>query len=202
MSDPLDLKAIERKAYTSRFRDGLWEISCGITVLYWWGFALLMDSGLGLDWRKWMPLALAVAFVPVAIIARLRARVTAPRLGTVRPGPVRRKKLRTMGWVLSGLIAIQVVVVVLTSRGGMGLTGLLAPVMGGFIIFLPIAAIAFWNDFTRGFIYAALLGATVSIYMVLSSWIPFAAVGGVILLTGIVVFIRFLRDYPVPADLT
>jgi hypothetical protein len=84
----------------------------------------------------------------------------------------------------------------------MGLTGVLAPVIGGFIVFLPIAAIAFWNDFTRGFIYAAMLGATVSIYMMVSSWIPFAVVGGVILLTGIVVFIRFLRDYPVPADLT
>jgi hypothetical protein len=202
MTDPLDLKAIERKAYTSKYRDGLWEISCGFMVLYWQGFSTLMNSGGGHDWRKWMPLAFVLVFVPVIIVARIRARVTAPRLGIVKPGPVRRKKLRTMGWVLGGLIAVQVLVVFLTSRGEFGLTGMLAPVVGGFIVFLPIAAIAFWNDFTRGFIYAALLGATVSIYMIVNSWIPFVAVGGVILLTGIVVFVRFLRDYPVPIDLT
>jgi hypothetical protein len=69
---------------------------------------------------------------------------------------------------------------------------------GGLIVFLPIAAIAYWNDMPRIFLYAAVIGGGISILLITGSTITFLVGGLVITALGLVIFIRFLRSNPLP----
>jgi hypothetical protein len=202
MTSLTDLKTIERNAYQSRFKDGLWDLTLGALLLYWWGFGMLMRNAEEGAWRGWMLLAALLSFGLVLLHILIKRRVTDVRLGTITPGPVRRQKLRTVAWVLGALVVLQFLLVLLTGRGAVDFSGLLMKMVAGLFVFIPISAIAFWHDFPRGYVHALLLGMAVPAYMTFGSDIPLLVTGVVILAIGATVLIRFLREYPPPGEMS
>ena len=100
MSQPLDLKALERKAFRSTFQDGLWDLYFGCLLLV----NTFMFTFLENEQMPW--LIPTLAFVLLAGSAALfwlgKKYITAPRLGHVKFGPERRKKGLTLGLILAG----------------------------------------------------------------------------------------------------
>jgi MFS family permease len=202
MMNDINLKEIERKAFTSYFHDGMWEIYGGLILL---GFGLTMYTG----WEYMIVVFVAMAMVPLLI----RKRIVLPRLGIVKFSPERQAKTKKS--VLAATIALTftallgMVFFILFSTNTMPrwldawMSDYFLVFFGGMIAVLVVAA-AFLVSVKRFYAYAAL----VFIAFYLSSMlrpddledIPIVVAGGLVLLSGIVMLIRFLRNNPLPKE--
>lgn len=199
LNDTIDLKKLERQVHTSRFQDGIWDLYFGLTLLLVWGFFQLMHSGFtGIKLLLLYTAALSVLVIAHRLALKL---VSARRMGTVKPGSKRRMKLRRLKWVLGVSVLLLAVMVLLTSlsfTGAFRIPDLWFKIAGGLVVFLPVAAIAYWNDLPRIFLYAVVLGGGISIFLINRTTVTFLLGGLIITTFGLVMFIRFLRANPLP----
>ena len=90
MSQNLDLKALERKAFRSVHQDGLWDIYLGGMLLALSLFFSIPENGEGeLNYTLLALLGVAIVF---AVFQLGKKYVTVPRMGQVRFGPERQKR--------------------------------------------------------------------------------------------------------------
>ncbi|MFC1530612.1 hypothetical protein ACFL6R_07900, partial [Gemmatimonadota bacterium] len=172
MSQPIDLETIERKAYSSRFRDGLHDIQIGLLLMGAW-FLLVDFTGDTYIFREAMPIYL-VYCAAISTIPWLGKRwITGRRMGTMKPGAERQLKIRKAGVILALFVAIQAFLVLLQTMGivriGIGDDHLLFAIGAGSIVFLPMAVIAHRNDLFRGYVHALLVGISVTLIILLDS---------------------------------
>jgi len=207
MSASLDLKQLERKAFRSTFQDGLWDMFIGLVVLLFAATLLLTDVGFGDFWSSvvmgcgWL--------VGWACLLLAKKRVTVPRMGRAMPGPVRRarhSRLIAIGTVLLFLGVLAGFAVYLLPQADARLLDWLVPAALGVVGFGLFGLCAHQLDLPRLYGYGALAGLAAPIGELLyrhagarhHGWpITFGIAGGVILLIGLCMFIRFLRAYPV-----
>lgn len=198
MATELDLKQVERKMYLSYQEDGLIDIALGIVVL---GFGLTMLVG--------SFLLLILAWISVALVWPAKRLLTYPRLGHVRFTPERRRKLSAgvLGLFLLGIVALLLVVTVSVvpretslSSGPWYLNpqGLL---LGLLMAMLPILIAVFFRV-RRFFVYALVvfLPWLASFSIPLQPELPVVLAAGIILLSGIGLLTRFLRQFPSLAE--
>jgi hypothetical protein len=214
VSEKLSLKELERKAFRSTFQDGLWDIFLGLLLLNMGGGTLLGGSGMSPLWS--MVVLTAFVCAVLALFWAGKKYVTAPRMGLVEFGPQRKSKLRRVRVVLF----LSVLVGVLMFLWGLGAwSGRLPYVLAE----LPIPAYvwalqcvvvfsvaAYFMDVTRFYIYGVvyavpfplgiLLAHNTELTGALSMAITFGTAGGILVLIGVVLFVRFLRRYPLPAE--
>jgi hypothetical protein len=111
MSEKLNLKELERKAWRSFFDDGLWDIYLGL-LLGLMGISGLLDrSGLSESWAMGIYIGL-LALVMLAFWASKRF-ITVPRIGLVKFGRARKvRRIKTalvlFTSVVFGLVVLQV----------------------------------------------------------------------------------------------
>lgn len=192
----LDMKEIERKAYMTLSEDGIVDIAIGCVFLGWGLLLAVGTSGLiGLL----APLALGVWYVG-------KRTLTVPRVGLVIPSKKMASKLKNYTTLLLvfGLFLLTGVIIWQLSGGSsiqehsLGLLGL--------VIGVGISIVGFLLQANRLYVYAALLFATFGIGEALNPSVPsmdtflisVIVTGGIIILSGLVVLIRFLRTYPLP----
>jgi hypothetical protein len=202
MSSPVDLDSIERKAYTTKFRDGLYDLQLGILLLGGW---FLMRTDIPRESEAYVTaLSLYALFCALTCLIPWLGRrwITARRVGTMKPGPARRAKIRKAGWFLALIVVIQAFLVLLQTMGivQFDISRLLIASLAGFIVFLPMAVIAYRNDFFRSYLHAFLVGLAVFLLILLDSITPLFWAGAVITSMGIVIFIRFLIVNPLPRE--
>ena len=190
MSQGVNLKEIERKAWTSYFQDGLWDIFMGLLMLTM-GIRDLTDN----VWFTWI--VLGAVLVPIVG----KKLITIPRIGRVKFGTARKAKQ----WKLMAVIGIAVTATfVLILLGSLGLApsqAVVAPILV-ICVALIFGLMAYYMDFRRLYAYALLFAVSMSLWETLGSPIgpiAFSVSGGIALLIGLVVLIRFLRKYPMPA---
>lgn len=201
MSQPIDLDAIERKAFSSRFQDGLQDIQLGLLLLGAW-FLLVDFTGGSSLFREAMPIYLLYC-VAISTIPWLGRRwITARRMGTMKPGTERKLKILKSAVILALIVAIQAFLVLLQVMGIMRLDigRLLFALGAGSIVFLPIALIAHRNSFLRGYFHAAVVGVSVTLIILFDTGAPLLWSGAVITLMGLIIFVRFLIQHPLPED--
>lgn len=200
MSQPIDLNAIERKAFASQFQDGLNDIQLGLLLLGVWAIRLATFNGDSSTFREVMPIFLVYWIVVGAIPWLGRRWITSRRMGTMKPGPERRAKFRKIGWILALIVAIQVFLILLQTLGivHLELGRVVMASFVGLIVFVPMALIAHRNDFFRGYLQALLVGVTVTLILMFDSGIPLFISGAVITLMGLIIFIRFMIQHPIP----
>jgi hypothetical protein len=213
MSTQLNLKEIERKAFRSTYQDGLLDICIGLEV---GSMALLMyilvrDDSPGLY--------LALAFLGVCVGQLVfwvgKKFVTLPRMGQVKFGEIRRKRSKILALILAVVVLIQVGIVLLTAGAwaipalgdqlqelfpGRRASDLLVSAVGALFVGPSMMAIAFFTDFPRGYYIALVL--SLGVFLMIWFWQPLiqVAAGILILIPGLVLFMRFLRQYPhIPA---
>jgi hypothetical protein len=211
MSDALDLKNIEKKAFRATHQDGLWDICIGGVVLSYSIMPFITDSetfpilGFGLLLAG---LALSNLFLWAG-----RKYITTPRLGQVKFGPRRQRRKLTLVLVLSGIVLLQVILLFGTIflwahpewAARLGFSGtnpdlerLLVAVVGALFVGPSMALIAYFTDFTRGYYIAFIMSLAVFSWIWFDQPIYFVIAGLLILIPGVVLFVRFLREHPLP----
>lgn len=205
MTTNMDLRRIERKAWTSFFEDGLLDILLGLLLAMTGVAALPRDRGLWGSWQVGIYLGLLV--LSFAVFWLGKKHVTVRRLGRVRFGPTMRAKSKKSRAVAAILVAAQVAVVVaglnmMSTDAAQGVPGGRAPWALAYGIWMTgvFSLASYCIDFRRGYVVGVLYAVGFSGTMLLDSPIMFVVAGAVILLMGLVVFVRFLREYPIPEE--
>jgi hypothetical protein len=209
MTTDMDLKRLERKAWRFSFQDGLLDIYLGLLLVVLSIPELLpgvFTSELG-AYAAYGGLAL-VAFLFYWAAKRY---VSAPRMGRARFGPTRKAKQTTAAIVygVSALGGVIVLLLTLVWRGGAPSGG--SPWLGarelfalgiGFWMILVFGLGSYFTDFGRGYVIGALYALAFAGTILLGEPVLFALCGAIIVLLGLVVFVRFLRAHPVPGEET
>jgi hypothetical protein len=206
MSQNISLKELERKAWTSTFQDGLWDIFLGLLLLAMAVWALLSDVG----FSESLGMAIYIGLEVLAILVLLAGKkmITVPRMGRVKFGPRRKAKLNWVRVVLfiSVLVGAGVFVAGLAVRSD-------RPEWLNASFFLPAAWVvnaivvfslgAYFLDFSRLYLIGVLYALPVPLDILFRkftdidlSFLAFGAPAMVILIVGLVMLVRFLRDYP------
>jgi hypothetical protein len=214
VSEEIDLKELERKAFRATFQDGLWDIFLGLLLLNMGGSALLGGSEMSPLWSM-VVLTLFAGAVLLLFWAGKKF-VTAPRIGTARFGAQRKGKLKRVRLVLF----LSVLLGALMALWGVGSSVAGVPYV---IARLPLPAYvwagqcvvvfglaAYFMDVTRFYLYGVLyalpfplgimLAQNTSLSGTASMALTFGAAGGTMVLVGVALFVRFLRAYPKTAQ--
>ena len=208
MSQKMNLKEIERKAFTSTFQDGLWDLYLGLQLLAW-GLALLLEEIVPLsDW--WAAVLAAPLMLVYLAIFVAKKYITAPRIGHVKFGSKRKVKVQRVVAITSVMVLLGLLVGALW-WGGIK-TGLpewvagipLPPVTWVLLLITGFSLAAYFLDFNRLYLYGVLYAISLPTRIILKqnpdlgsvSLIAYFVSGGVMVLIGVVLFIRFLHDYP------
>ncbi|MBT4483842.1 MAG: hypothetical protein HOC71_09215 [Candidatus Latescibacteria bacterium] len=194
MTNDVNLKKIEKDAYCmSNVQDGLYDIMFGLVFVV---PALL--SKLHLSDNFIIPVY--AIFLLVFTIARRT--ITVPRVGHVKFGAGRIRKLRVVSAVLAASMAS--LFVLLFSKRGNVLAGriLLSLFVAAVIIMLVFSFLAYFMNNRRYYLYGVLFGVTIplsrtlELYGVIQDRHTFTLfLSAVVLAIGLLTFIRFLRTY-------
>jgi len=192
VTTPIDLKKIERKAWTSYFHDGLWDIFMGLLMLGM-GIYILVDE------TVWYIVILSLAVLVLIVGRRL---VTIPRVGRVKFGPARKVKQRKVMAVgaISLLVGLALSFIPLSVVDP---PQTVVAAIAWFWIMLIFGLVAYFMDFRRLYAYGLLFAIAMALVIALDDLIPtivFLVSGGIALLIGLVMFIRFIRKYPRTAE--
>jgi hypothetical protein len=216
MSEFINLKEIERKAFRSYFQDGLWDLYLGAMLLVM-GSGLVIGGALesrGGNVALWsIPIMIALVAVLFGAFWAAEKHITVPRLGLVKFGPggrVRRVRVTIVASVsvLVGLVIFFSILSVTRSDSPQrALLGAIVPVVYSLNMLLVFGLWGYFWSFERlyliGLLYALPLPLMIGLDELLGIRIGYAAFAipaAIILAMGAVVFIRFLRDYPLSKE--
>lgn len=201
-----NLKEIEKKAFRSTFQDGFWDIFLGLTLLAGAVAAFLANSGVS-EGRIMIIFVALQALVLLVFIAG-KKRITVPRMGFVKFGPKRKRKIwksriTLVASVLAGLLVFLAALAIKYYPAGQPKLLLLFPaawVANSIIVF---SLLAYYLDCTRLYAYGVLFALPVPVDMLVNELlgvklitIALAVSATIMLLVGTVLLTRFLRDYP------
>ena len=206
MSTPISLKDAERKAFQSTFEDGLWDVFIGCSFPLQLTIAPFLSRSMGDLWSSavFLPFWGAVYLV----IWLVRKKVVAPRIGKVEFGPARKSKLKKLS---AALLIVNVIAFILGIVAALGFRSLPVggpPIVMGLTLLIGFSSAAYFLDFPRLYVYG-LLGALAPpigewLYQNMGAShhgfpIVFGTLAGVMILTGLVTFARFLQNNPLRA---
>ena len=211
MSENINLKELERKAFRSTFQDGLWDMFLGFLLLNMGGGTLLGGSEMSIL-SSMVVLTLFAGLVLLGFWAGKKC-ITTPRMGSVEFGAQRKSKLKKVRLVLF----MSVLLGALMAVWGVGAIVDGVPYV---IARVPLPAYvwaaqcvvvfglaAYFMDVTRFYLYGVLYALPFPLGIVLaentslsgsvSMALTFGLAGGTMVLAGLVLFFRFVRRYPV-----
>jgi len=196
MSYELDMKEIERQVYLSYSEDGLVDIAIGVVITAW-GLMLIQEpTGLiGL-----------IGLLGMGIWYIGKRTITIPRIGVIEPSPKMERRLTNLAVFLVALGLIAFTGIILSRVGGSTMISDYSLGILGLVIAAGVALLAYLLNAARLYIYAVILFVSFAGGEILAKTVTtfdaFALSvivgGGLILLSGIVVLVRFMRKYPRP----
>jgi len=206
MNTPVSLRTAEQKAFRTTLADGLWDIFIACFMLMF-AIAPLLSKSLGDFWSSFIFLPF-FGLVYLAIWL-LRKHVVQPRVGTVKFGAVRQKKLRrftTIMLVLNVLVFVAgLVVALIVSFQDRAQFGWLISLVLGLFVLVGFSLAGTLLDTPRFYLYGLMLLAAPPI----GEWlyqqhgfthhgypVVFGISAGVMILTGLALFLRLLKNNP------
>lgn len=206
MSQNISLKDAERKVFTSRFQNGLWDIFIGCFLLQF-SIAPLLSRTLGDFWSS-------VVFLPFYALVYLvlwlvRKYVIEPRVGIVKFGPKSVARMFKFNLVMVLALTFAFVLGILSFVQFDSIPGWIHTARFSLIFLIGFCIAAYTLDFSRLYIYGVLIALLPLIGEVLYVYlkaphhgfpITFGITAGAIILAGLVMFVRFLQDHPIPMD--
>ena len=207
MSQKISLKEAERKVFTSAFQDGLWDIFIGCILLQW-AIAPLLSRTMGDFWSS-------VVFLPFFALVYLGIRlvrkyVVTPRVGKVKFGSWRKARLLKFNIIVFAVLLLSLILGILSFINFEAIPGLIIMARFSLIILIGFSVAAYFLDLSRLYIYgvlialAPLVGEWLFVHMKAPHHgfpITFGVLSILIILTGMVLFFRFLRDRPLAPDI-
>ena len=213
MTQTLDIKNAEKQAFRlATFEDGIWEIYLGsfFTLM---SFYPLTRELLGPVFNGVLFLGLSLLLAFLAVIAKKR--ISQPRTGLVKFGPSTKKKIKTANLITIGLVLATFVLMILGTysllneptweRLPQWFSDFDIDLIFALIIVGIFCLIAYYTGITRFYLHGLLLGVGNFATTVLHSYSdvqfgwPIAIAGLIIAAIGIVVLVKFIRDYPLPS---
>jgi hypothetical protein len=210
MSQNFDLKAIERKAFRSTYQDGLWDINLGLIVIGMAMFVFRPEEGYSALNFLWLMVTCLVANL---IFWAGKKFITVPRMGQVRFGEIRKQKARTLAIIMAVFILVQGGIVLLTALSWKNpdlaakinsvlnagnMERLAVATVGSLFVGPSFILVAYFNDFLRGYYIAILMALAVFMMILFNQPIYPLVLGGLIVVPGLVLFVNFLRQHPLP----
>lgn len=210
MSHNFDLKEIERKAFRSVHQDGLWDIYIGGLLLVLSLMFTIPESGEGeLSTIGLTLLGVAVVF---GFFQLGKKYITTPRMGQVRFGAERQKRKIRLGWIMGAYVLVTLGLVLFSlyvwnrSASGQAVDLILTPSLERVLVASVAALIAgtstlvisYFREFVRGYYIALLMGLGFFFTLLLDMTVPMIIAGVLILVPGLVLFVNFLRQHPLP----
>jgi len=211
MSLDIDLKQLERRAWRSVFQDGLWDIYLGLLLMAMAIFALLSKTNIPKVQQMIIYMGLVVLAMLVLWVGKRL--ITVPRMGRVEFGPTGKARRNKARVILAISVLVGVVIFIFTWQAlksdwseELPLHLIVAAVWAlNMLILFSLGAYFLGYDrlYLIGVLYA--LPVPLDIWLdefagIKLGFIAFAVPAAVILIMGLMVFIRFLRDYPPPAE--
>jgi len=212
MSQDLDLKTLERRAFRSTYQDGLWDIQLGLIVIGMAVFVFRPEEGYSL--LNLMGL-LAACLAANLIFWAGKKFVTVPRMGQVRFGEIRKQKARMLAMIMAVFVLVQGGIVLLTALSWRNpelgakiifvlnvgnMERLMVATVGSLFVGPSFIMIAYFNDFLRGYYIAILMALAVFLMILFNQPIYPLILGGLIIVPGLVLFVQFLRQHPLPSQ--
>lgn len=197
-----DLKQMEKRAFRLFHQDGVMDMYLGLLLAQ----IGLEDHCLG---ESSTAVRYAVLFAGLAISFLLfwsaKTWITKPRLGQVKFGQNRKAAKIKMVILMCFSLLLNIVLLILTfmakTRPELGwflnLGDSIIPIGMGIWITLLIIVVGYFMENNRLMYYAVFFGGSFTAGMLLDSTLPFILVGAAMFLIGLVIFVRFLKDYPV-----
>ena len=218
MSEKIDLKELERRAFRSTFQDGLWDIFLGLLLLNI-GIGtivggMLEEAEMSLTWI--MLMIVPLPFLVLIAFWAGKKFITTPRIGLVTFGPQRKARMRNMRAVLFVSVLL-LVIMVFWGWAAMGnglpqwMRGIPLPLYVWPVQTIVVFGLAaYFLDVPRFYAYGVLYGLPLPLGLALAKNTDLTALGsvaiaysvpvGVMVLIGVILFVRFLRQYPAPAE--
>jgi hypothetical protein len=192
MQNNSDLKKLERQAFLTFFKDGLWDICLGLFIISW-GLGLLTELAY---------LAGTWFVVLWFIVLGLKKWITYPRTGYVKLG-TREIKFKVQVAILLGIVVLlgAAIMLVFAYDSRPQWISEYFPLLFCGMVALIVITVGEWLGVRRFLIHAALIfGAGVIHQWSELSWAcTFITAGSVIFLIGLGILIKFLKDNPKPA---
>ncbi|MFX1571798.1 MAG: hypothetical protein ACFFB0_03540 [Promethearchaeota archaeon] len=213
MPEDIDLTVLEKKVYQRYFEDGIWDLFLGM-IIFSLGFAPLFSLFINIPdpWNYIFP-ALGVNILALLIFFFGKKYITVPRIGFVKFGPKRKAKQKKLRLFLFIVFIINIILIILPITGissHIQIEQYILSLLIGFGAFtLPFCVVAYFLDFTRLYYYAFSIGLGFFLTELLASTfggpfnmsLIFCGIGGIILIIGLIYFIRFLKQNPLPKDI-
>ena len=202
MENKINLDKLEANVFKTTYEDGLLDMFLGIILLQFAIGPLLTDIGFS-------DFGASAAFIPVWLLALLlffilKRFVTKPRIGNIKPGPVRKAKIVKFNFILF-VILFAAFLIGLLSKDFSHKINFLFPMTFSMIILLLASVSAYYLNIIRFYYYgimiaiAPLIGEFLWHYGLVSHHgfpLVFGISSFVLFTVGLNLFIRFLHNYP------
>jgi hypothetical protein len=208
MERKINLKELEKKAFRSTFQDGIWDIFLGV-LLFNLGFG---PGGLKLGLSIPVTAGIGICVAALAMTGFILAKkyITTPRLGQVNFSPARKRRV---GKVTILLVLSVVAGALLFVFGG------IIKILPGTLGAVPFPAVAFgvnclvlfslasfFLNINRFYAYGILYAFSLPAGFVLEKnaafagalFLPFVLSAAIMAGWGIILFVRFLKNHPLP----
>ena len=204
MSQKISLKEAERKAFKASFDDGLWDIFLGCFFLMF-AIAPYLSPTLGDFWSSMVFLPFwGLVYLAMALI---RKHVLNPRVGVVKLRQARKARLMKFNVVMLIFNVLVLILGFVAALSFGSLPGQMLTILFGLILLIGFSLAAYFLDFGRLYFYGLLVGLS----PLVGEWlwahgyaahhgfpITFGSAAFIMILVGLLVFTRLLRDNPVP----
>jgi hypothetical protein len=213
MSKQIDRSQAERRALSLSMVDGIWDMLMG---LFFFVQALIDPIEESLGTTRLVAYIPLIVLLPLGFLAFrwLKQRFTIPRIGLVKTSFRTNQQERRILIIVMVMVAFTGVVFIGAVMGlfeQFGWTGgwLFAwgiDLLFGLLTFAIFSVMAYSLMAPRYYLYGALLGAAMTLTGMINDqgeWIdslPMMLAGLVMIFVGALVFGRFIRQYPLPAE--
>ena len=204
MTQDIDLRELEKKAWTSYFQDGLLDIALGMIMLV----AVLSSTLEAIDITDEVRVAIyipLIVIVPPVIVVLGKRYITIPRLGFAKFGLHRKTRNRIM---IAGLVSLQLMLLamlILQWVYGWG-SGWLGSVIVTLNILAAFCLIAYLLDYRRMYAIGILFAMSEPVMFYLKNYshttyagfIAYGIPAVIVMVMGFNVLQRFMRRYEKP----
>jgi hypothetical protein len=193
MNQKINMKEIERKAYTAYHKDGVVDVTIGFSVLLF-GAIMLGDM-------PWIGGILGI--LAISLYAGLKKVVTVPRIGYVKFPQQRAQRMLALT-VVMGFLAFAAGMVAFMQTTSQGTPDWVILLIDNYMLTIGVAVAglfllggyAFKTKRIYGYALLSLAMFTVGHFLSFPIYYYLAALGTIILAIGIVLMNNFIQKYP------
>ncbi len=208
MTQKIDLKELERNAFRTAFQDGMTDVMLG-SVMVVLSLVPLFES-LALKRPFGYLISFAILAAVWAEIKVIKTRFITPRLGLVTFSSARKNRMKRARVALAVMVLVTVGLVILTATGTLqGVIGVPSAwrsyLFIGAIFVVTLSLLAFFLDNPRLYLYGWFFAAMYPFSEWLAAKTDWVFPSGetifgiIIVFIGIMTYIHFLRQHPLPA---